>query len=70
MSPGTSAHVELTELVGAGLTAFQALATGTRSPGAFLTAHVRGTPPVGTVTAGRRSHFILAERGAGGRIEE
>jgi imidazolonepropionase-like amidohydrolase len=59
MFPGKSAHVELTELVDAGLTAFQALATGTRNPGRFLTEHVRGTPPVGTVTVGSRANLLL-----------
>ena len=61
MFPGKSAHVELEELVAAGLTAFQALATGTRGPGSFLTEHVRGTPPVGTVMVGSRANLLLLE---------
>jgi hypothetical protein len=59
MFPGKSAHIELTELVAAGLTPFQALATGTSNPGRFLTRHVRGNPPVGTVTAGSRADLLL-----------
>jgi hypothetical protein len=61
MFPGRSAHLELTELVAAGLTAFQALATGTRNPGRFLTQHVRETLPVGTVTVGSRANLLLLE---------
>lgn len=61
MFPGKSAHVELTELVAAGLSAYQALATGTRNPGRFLSERVRGTPPVGTVSAGSRANLLLLE---------
>jgi len=61
MFPGKSAHVELTELVDAGLTAFQALATGTRNAGRLLTERVRGTPPVGTVTVGSRANLLLLD---------
>lgn len=59
MFPGKSAHIELTELVAAGLTPFQALATATSNPGRFLTEHVRGNPPVGTVTVGSRADLLL-----------
>jgi imidazolonepropionase-like amidohydrolase len=59
MFPGKSAHIELTELVAAGLTPFQALTTGTSNPGRFLTQHVRGNPPVGTVTVGSRADLLL-----------
>jgi imidazolonepropionase-like amidohydrolase len=59
MFPGKSAHIELTELAAAGLTPFQALATGTSNPGRFLTKHVRGNPPVGTVTVGSRADLLL-----------
>lgn len=59
MFPGRSAHIELTELIAAGLTPFQALATGTRSPGEFLTSHVRSDAPVGTVTVGSSADLLL-----------
>lgn len=59
MFPGKSAHIELTELVATGLTPFQALATGTSTPGRFLTKHLRGGPPVGTVAAGSRADLLL-----------
>ena len=61
MFPGKSAHIELTELVAAGLTPFQALAAGTRNPGRFLTKHVRGSPPLGTVTVGSCANLLLLE---------
>ncbi len=59
MFPGKSAHLELTELAAAGLTPFQALASGTRNPGRFLTQHLRGNPPVGTVAVGSRADLLL-----------
>jgi len=58
MFPGKSAHVELRALVRAGLTPYQALAAGTRVPGAFLQAHTQ-TQPLGTVTLGSRGDLIL-----------
>ena len=55
--PGFSLHRELTYLVQAGLTPYQALATGTREPARFL-----GTPgDFGTVEAGRRADLILLD---------
>jgi imidazolonepropionase-like amidohydrolase len=59
MFPGKSAHTELAELVVAGLTPYQALATGTRNPGSFLGRHVRAAVPFGTVTAGSRADLLL-----------
>ncbi len=61
MFPGKSAHIELTELVKAGLTPYQALATGTRNAGRFLSGHVRGASPFGTVAVGSRADLLLLE---------
>ncbi|HYG47856.1 MAG TPA: amidohydrolase family protein [Allosphingosinicella sp.] len=55
--PGFSLHRELAYLVQAGLTPYQALATGTREVARFL-----GTPDdFGTVQPGRRADLILIE---------
>jgi imidazolonepropionase-like amidohydrolase len=59
MFPGQSAHVELRELVAAGLTPYDAVAAGTRNPGAFLSRHVRTSTPFGTVAAGSRADLLL-----------
>jgi imidazolonepropionase-like amidohydrolase len=57
--PGRSAHVELAELVRAGLTPYQALATGTRNPARFVSRHVPGAVPFGIVTRGARADLVL-----------
>jgi len=55
--PGFSLHRELDYLVGAGLTPFEALATGTRNVSRFL-----GSPDeFGMVRAGSRADLILLE---------
>jgi imidazolonepropionase-like amidohydrolase len=55
--PGFSLHRELRYLVDAGLTPYQALATGTRNVARFL-----GTPDdFGTVAPGRRADLILLD---------
>ncbi len=55
--PGFSVHRELAFLVDAGLSPYEALATGTRDVARFL-----GTPEdFGTVEVGRRADFILLE---------
>lgn len=59
MFPGKAAHIELLELVAAGLTPYQALATGTSNPGRFLYRRVRPSSPFGTVTAGSRADLVL-----------
>jgi imidazolonepropionase-like amidohydrolase len=59
MFPGKSAHIELTELVGAGLTPFQALATGTRGAGEFLGRHIEGAGSFGTIAIGSRADLVL-----------
>ena len=57
--PGRSAHLELAELVTAGLSPYQALATATRTPGAFIARHAPGAPRFGTITAGSRADLVL-----------
>jgi len=59
--PGKSAHVELRELVKAGLTPYQALAAGTRSAGAFIAGHTH-TRPFGTIVPGSRADLLLFRR--------
>ena len=59
--PGTAAHVELRELVKAGLTPYQALATGTRNAGAFIASHT-SAKPFGTLAPGTRADMILLRR--------
>ncbi len=57
--PGKSAHVELRELVDAGLTPYEALTTGTRNAGEFISRHVSSTKLFGTVALGQRADLIL-----------
>lgn len=61
MFPGRSAQMELRELVEAGLTPHQALATGTRNAGQFIKRHVRGAESFGTVATGQRADLLLLE---------
>lgn len=61
MFPGKSAQLELQELVGAGLTPYQALATGTTNAGQFIKRHVRGAESFGTVSLGQRADLLLLE---------
>jgi imidazolonepropionase-like amidohydrolase len=61
MYPGASAHLELRELVAAGLTPYEALATGTRNPGAFIAEHVEVPEPFGTIAPGQRADLILVD---------
>jgi hypothetical protein len=60
--PGQSAQLELRELVAAGLTPYQALATGTRNAGKFVSEHVRGAEKFGTITVGGRADLILLDQ--------
>ena len=55
--PGFSIHNELRMIVGAGLTPFHALATGTRNVARFLGKEAE----FGTVAAGRRADLILLD---------
>lgn len=63
--PGRSAHLELEELVKAGLTPYEALAAGTRNAARFLeqfrrpSAATGGTPPPGTIEPGRAADLVL-----------
>ena len=57
--PGKSAHVELIELVKAGLTPYQALLTGTRNSGIFINDYVPGSEPFGLVAPGYRADLLL-----------
>ena len=61
MFPGKAAHIELSELVLAGLTPYQALAVGTSNPGRFLHGRVRCGPPFGTVAVGSRADLLLLD---------
>lgn len=61
MFPGKSAHLELHELVEAGLTPYQALAIGTKSAGQFIKRYVRGSESFGTVSVGERADLLLLE---------
>ncbi|HTE54681.1 MAG TPA: amidohydrolase family protein, partial [Kofleriaceae bacterium] len=57
--PGKSMHVELEELVRAGLTPAQALAAATTSASRFIQQHVRGADPFGSVEPGQRADLVL-----------
>jgi imidazolonepropionase-like amidohydrolase len=59
--PGFSLHDDLEALEGAGLTAYQALATATRVPGEFVHRALGDTGSFGTVTTGARADLILSE---------
>ena len=56
--PGISVHQELPLLVEAGLTPFEALATGTRNA-AQITGRMGGDSAWGTIVAGNRADLIL-----------
>jgi imidazolonepropionase-like amidohydrolase len=56
--PGKSAHLELQELVRAGLTPFEAIAAGTRTAGTFM-AYGEPGAAFGTITPGSRADSIL-----------
>lgn len=57
--PGPSLHLELQELVAAGLSPRQALGTATRTPGEFLRRHVAGAPRSGVIAPGARADLVL-----------
>jgi Amidohydrolase family len=61
MFPGKAAHLELSELVKAGLSPYEALAAGTSTSGRFLHGLVRGSPAFGTITVGGRADLLLVE---------
>jgi hypothetical protein len=57
--PGTSIVDDLTLLVDAGLTPYQALATATRIPGEFFARFARGRERTGTIAVGNRADFVV-----------
>jgi imidazolonepropionase-like amidohydrolase len=59
--PGHAAHEELRLLQGAGLTPFEALATGTRNAGIYITQHVPAAQPFGMIRSGYRADFIVTD---------
>lgn len=67
--PGQSAHLELRELVAAGLTPYQALATGTSNAGRFVAERVRPADKFGVVAVGHRADLLLLESNPLERIE-
>lgn len=60
--PGASAHLELLELVDAGLPPARALAAGTVTPGTLLHEWDLSPVPVGVIAPGARADLILVDR--------
>jgi tetratricopeptide (TPR) repeat protein len=59
MYPGLSVHEDLRLLVKAGLSPYQALSAGTRTPGEFVQRFFRKPEPAGIVAVGQRADLIL-----------
>ena len=59
--PGLSALVELRELVRAGLTPFEALATGTRVPGTVIARRFPLAPRLGTIEPNAAADLVLLD---------
>ncbi len=57
--PGKSAHLELFELVRAGLSPYEALQTGTSNPASFINAHVRSAVAFGMIKKGQLANLLL-----------
>lgn len=57
--PGKSIHLELAELVRAGLSPFAALEAATVTPGRFIRDHVPGAEPFGMIRPGYRADLLL-----------
>lgn len=57
--PGRSLHLELRELVDAGLSAEAALAAATRTPGEFVALHLPDGPRFGVIAPGARADLVL-----------
>lgn len=57
--PGKTVHLELAELVAAGLTPYEALATATSNPAAFIEEQVDPAARFGTVAVGQRADLLL-----------
>jgi imidazolonepropionase-like amidohydrolase len=62
MFPGKSAHLELQLLVEAGLTPFEALATGTRNPGGLLRERGSSVASFGILREGSRADLLLLDQ--------
>jgi len=60
--PGKAAHRELTELVKAGLSNFEALVVGTRSGGDFIRRYIDEDVRFGKVLPGYRADLIMVDR--------
>ena len=59
--PGKAGALELKELVDAGLTPYQALATATRVPGEYMSQRVHVSERFGLVKSGYRADLLLVE---------
>lgn len=59
--PGKAAHRELTELVKAGLSNFEALSIGTRNAGVFVRRYIDADARFGQVQPGQRADLVLLE---------
>ncbi|MGC2792444.1 MAG: amidohydrolase family protein, partial [Candidatus Sulfotelmatobacter sp.] len=57
--PGTSVDDDLDQLVGAGLTPFQALSAATRTPGRFIHQYVPGAEEFGTIAPGKSADLVM-----------
>lgn len=57
--PGSSLHLELRELVTAGLSPHEALRAATGAPGTFVSRHVPGAPRTGVIEPGARANLVL-----------
>jgi imidazolonepropionase-like amidohydrolase len=57
--PGTSVDDDLDQLVGAGLTPFQALSAATRTPGQFIEQYVPGAEEFGTIAPGKSADLVM-----------
>ncbi|MEW6211856.1 MAG: amidohydrolase family protein, partial [Acidobacteriota bacterium] len=57
--PGRSAHLELRELVNAGLTPYEALASGTRNAGLFIVKRLANSKRFGMIEVGQRADMVL-----------
>lgn len=61
MYPGKSLHVEVAELIDAGLGPYEALAAATRNAGEFLAAHVSNAPRLGRVAPGYAADLLIVD---------
>ncbi len=59
--PGKAAHRELTELVKAGLSNFDALSIGTRNAGEFVRKYIDGSARLGRIEPGYRADLTLVD---------